>query len=83
MGDKFAVNATFAGTEEAGMKVNKVTYVKPEVKTATFAGTTAKNVLVTGATYEKAALDASKVTASSVGLVVDDFTVTAKDVTVK
>lgn len=82
-GDKFAVNATFAGTEEAGMKVNKVTYVKPEVKTATFAGTTAKNVLVTGATYEKAALDSSKVTASTVGLDVDSFTVTAKDVTVK
>ena len=34
------------------------------------------------ATYEKAALDSSKVTASTVGLDVDDFTVTAKDVTV-
>lgn len=47
-----------------------------EGKTATFVGTTAKSVLVTGATYEKAALDSSKVTASTVGLDVDEFTVT-------
>lgn len=71
------------GLDGSYLVVNKVTYVKPEVKTATFAGTTAKNVLVTGATYEKAALDSSKVTASTAGLDVDSFTVTAKDVTVK
>lgn len=82
-GDKFAVNASFAGTEEADLKVNKVTYVKPQVKTASFAGTTAKSVLVTGATYEKAALDPTKVTASTEGLTVDSFTVTAKEVTVE
>ena len=45
--------------------------------------TTNNSVLVIGATYEKTALDFSKVTASTVGLDVDDFTVTAKDVTVK
>ena len=40
-GDKYAVNSTFNGTEEANMKVTGVTYVKQAIDRASFTGTAA------------------------------------------
>lgn len=40
-GDKYAVKSTFAGKEEAGMKVTGVTYVKQAIDKANFTGTAA------------------------------------------
>lgn len=87
---KYAVPATFKGTEAADMKVTGVTYVKQAIGKAEFTGTeatlgfdgTAGDVSVAGA-YDKANLGTVAFAGKAVELAVGDIAVPATDVTVK
>ena len=89
-GKKYAVPATFKGTEAADMKVTGVTYVKQAIDKAEFTGTeatlgfagTAGDVSVAGA-YDKANLGTVAFAGKSIELAVGDIAVAAKDVTVE
>ncbi len=88
-GDKYAVNSTFAGTEEANMKVTGVTYVKQAVDKATFTGTAATlgfsgdavNVSVAGK-YDKANKGTLAFTGADIELAVGDIAVPGQTVEV-
>ena len=87
---KYAVPATFKGTEAADMKVTGVTYVKQAIGKAEFTGTeatlgfagTAGDVSVAGA-YDKANIGNVGFVGKAVELTVGDIVVAAKDVTVE
>lgn len=89
-GKKYAVPATFEGTEAADMKVTGVTYVKQAIDKAEFTGTdaslgfagTAGDVSVAGA-YDKANLGTVAFAGKAVELAVGDIAVAATDVTVE
>ena len=88
-GDKYAVNSTFAGTEEANMKVTGVTYVKQAVDKATFTGTAATlgfsgdavKVSVAGK-YDKANKGTLAFTGADIELAVGDIAVPGQTVEV-
>lgn len=87
---KYAVPATFKGTEAADMKVTGVTYVKQAIDKAEFTGTeaslgftgTAGDVSVAGA-YDKANLGTVAFAGKAVELAVGDIAVADQDVTVE
>lgn len=88
-GDKYAVNSTFAGTEEANMKVTGVTYVKQAVDKATFTGTAATlgfsgdavNVSVAGK-YDKANKGTLAFAGDDIELAVGDIAVPSQTIEV-
>ena len=88
-GDKYAVNSTFKGTEEANMKVTGVTYVKQTVDTATFSGTKATlgfsgdavKVSVAGK-YDKANKGTLAFTGDDISLNVGDIAVPSQTIEV-
>ena len=88
-GDKYAVNSTFAGTEEANMKVTGVTYVKQAVDKVTFTGTAATlgfsgdavNVSVAGK-YDKANKGTLAFAGDDIELAVGDIAVPSQTIEV-
>ncbi|PWL40658.1 MAG: hypothetical protein DBY43_06615 [Clostridiaceae bacterium] len=88
-GDKYAVNSTFAGTEEANMKVTGVTYVKQAIDKATFTGTAATlgfsgdavDVSVAGK-YDKANKGTLAFTGANIELAVGDIAVPSQTIEV-
>lgn len=88
-GDKYAVNSTFKGTEEANMKVTGVTYVKQAIDTANFTGTAATlgfsgdevAVSVAGK-YDKANKGTLAFTGDDISLNVGDITVPSQTIEV-
>ena len=88
-GDKYAVNSTFAGTEESNMKVTGVTYVKQAVDKATFTGTAATlgfsgdavKVSVAGK-YDKANKGTLAFTGADIELAVGDIAVPSQTIEV-